>query len=112
VTRTDILRLLTLVIAAAAMALRATDRRLIRTLRRAGADRPQNAKPLMVRSPLARLRFRRLCHAGVIVQVSDGWCYLDLDAFAQYRRARRRRALVVLAVMLPAIGLFWWFIGS
>ena len=107
-TRTDLLRLLTLVIAAAAMALRATDRRLIRTLRSSGADRPQNAKPLTVRSPLARLRFRRLCNAGVIVPVSDGWCYLDPDAYAEYRRTRRRRALVVLAVMLPAIGVFWW----
>ncbi len=107
-TRTDILQLVTLVLAAAAMALVATDRRLIRTLRDAGADRPQNAKPLTVRSPLARLRFRRLSEAGVIVQVSDGWCYLDPDAFAEYRRARRRRALVILAVMLPAIGVVWW----
>ena len=107
-TRTDILGLITLVIAAATIALLAADRRLIRTLRRAGADRPQTAKPLTVRSPLARLRFRRLCNAGVIVQVSDGWCYLDLDAFAQFRRTRRRRALIVLAVMLPAIGVVWW----
>ena len=90
------------------MALVATDRRLVSTLRSSGADRPQNAKPLMARSPLARLRFRRLCDAGVIVQVSDGWCYLDTDAFAAYRRARRRRALVVLAVLLPALGVFWW----
>ncbi len=107
-TRTDILQLLTLVLAAAAMALVATDRRLIGALRSAGADRPQNAKPLTVRSPLARLRFRRLCDAGVIVPVSDGWCYLDPDACAEYRRTRRRRALVVLAVMLPAVGVFWW----
>ena len=107
-TRTDILRLLTLVIAAAATALLATDRRLIHTLRNSGADRPQSAKPLTVRSPLARLRFRRLCNAGVIVQVSDGWCYLDSDAFAKYRRTRRGRALVILAVLLPAIGVFWW----
>jgi hypothetical protein len=108
VTRTDILRLLALLIGAAVMALLATDRRLIRTLRSAGADRPQNAKPLTVRSPLTRLRFHRLCNAGVIVQVSDGWCYLDPDAFAQYRRGRRQRALIVLAVLLPAMGVIWW----
>jgi hypothetical protein len=30
------------------------------------------------------------------------------DAFAQFRRTRRRGALVVLAVMLPAIGVFRW----
>jgi hypothetical protein len=107
-TRTDILQLLALVLGAAATALVATDRRLVRTLWRAGADRPQNAKPLTVRSPLTRLRFHRLCDAGVIVQVSDGWCYLDTDAFARYRRTRRQRAFVVLAVMLPAIGVFWW----
>lgn len=92
----------------AVMALLATDRRLVRRLRNAGADRPQNAKPLVVTSPLARMRLERLVNAGAIVQVSDGWCYLDPDGYAQYRRTRQRRALVVLAVMLPAVAVLWW----
>ena len=107
-TRTEILRLIAALGAIAPMALLAAERRLIRFLRRAGADRPQNAKPVTLRSPLARLRFRRLLHAGAIVQVSDGWCYLDPDGYARYRRARRRRALIVLSVMLPAIAVWWW----
>ena len=107
-TRTDILRLVAALVMTAAWALLASERRLIRTLKRAGADRPQNAKPLVVRSPLTRLGLNRLCNAGAIVQVSDGWCYLDPDGYANYRRSRHRRAVVVLAVMLPAIGVFWW----
>jgi hypothetical protein len=109
VTRTDILRLITALGWVAVTALLAADRRLVRRLRNAGADRPQNAKPLMVTSPLARWRLERLVNAGAIVQVSDGWCYLDPDGYAQYRRTRRRRALIVIAVLVPVLALVWWW---
>ena len=107
-TRTELLRIATTVVWVVVIALLASERRIVRTLRRADATGPGRATTLAARTPLSRFRLRRLIGGGAVVAAGDGRFYLDRDGFARYRRSRRRRALVVASVALPLIAVLWW----
>lgn len=111
-TRTEILRVVASVGWVLAVALLATERRLIRRLRRAAAVSPATAVRLPVRSPITRFRLARLRRAEAVVAAGPERFYLDAAGYGRYRRARRRRALTVLAVALPLIVLLWWVMGG
>lgn len=108
-TRSEILRLTGGLLWLAAFSLVASERRIVRRLRRSRAVDSASAASLSVWSPLIRLRLAWLLRSGAVVGTATGRYYLDDEAFARYRRRRKRRALTVLAVMLPLLGLVWWF---
>ena len=85
-----------------AMAILRTDKRIVRTLRSAGADAPERAVPLTVRRPLGGWRLARLAGAGAIGQVGDRY-FLDLPGYAAFRQRRRLRLLGALAVILATL---------
>jgi hypothetical protein len=111
-TRTEVLRVIASVGWVLAVALLATERRLIRRLRRAAAVSPATAVRLQVRSPITRFRLARLRRAEAVVAAGPERFYLDPAGYGRYRRARRRRALTVLAVALPLIVVLWWVMGG
>ena len=107
-TRTEALRLAAGLVWVLAIAFAAAERRIVRTLMRAAANDPNSSTPLPLRSVFTRLRLARLRRGGAVVATGAGRFYLDPDGFARYRHNRRRRAVIVFAVVLPLVGLLWW----
>lgn len=96
----------------AAMVLR-TDRRLVARLRAAGALSPTTAMSLELSHALARWRLARLQSVGAVGRNTTGDVFLSETGWTAYRRQRRRRVLVALAVIVPfAVVLAWAFGGS
>jgi hypothetical protein len=108
VARTEILRVVATLAWVILIAMLASERRIVRRLRRADATAPETAAALAVRTPLSRFRLRQLIRGGAVVAAASDRFYLDADGFARYRQGRRRRALIVLAVGLPAVAVIWW----
>lgn len=90
----------------AALVLVARRRRLLRTLRAAGADAPDRAIPLG-ESGLSAWWLKRLTAAGVVRQTPAGLYWLDAAAYKGYRRVRIVRVAVVLALASGA-----WFVWT
>ena len=111
-TRTDVLRVIGALAWLLVVAMIATERGLLRRLRSSSAVDPQRAISLEPRSPLARFRLGRLERAGAVVLSPSGRRYLDVDGYARYGQARRRRALKILMVLLPLLVLFALYMGS
>jgi hypothetical protein len=111
-TRTDVLRLIGALGWLLVMAMIGTERRLLRRLRGASAIDAQTAISLEPRSPLTRFRLRRLERAGAVLTTPSGRRYLDAAGFDSYRRARRKLALTILAVVLPMFALLAWYMAS
>lgn len=93
----DILRLLTPLLVAVAMAVVTVRRRLVSTLRRAGATSHAHAVAPPALGPIGSWQLRHLVARGV-VRTADGRVYLDEPRFADDQRARRRRALAAATV--------------
>ena len=89
-------------------AIRRADSRIQSDLRDAQATSPERPTTLSLRSPIARWRLGRLTRAGVVHALDAGRYYWDEHAWSEYRRARRQRALAVLAVLVLATGVLWW----
>lgn len=106
--RAEILQLTGTIASILAGAMVATDRRLIRRLRGADAVSPETAIPIPARWLLVRLRLARLRGSGAVVESGSDRFYLDVAGYEAYRRARRRRAITLLAVLLPLILVVWW----
>ena len=110
-TRTEVLRLVTTLFWVVAIGMLAAERRMIRRLNKDAAVNPDTAVPLSLRSPFARFRLARMLKAGAVVDAGAGRYYLDAEGYHGYRRARRRRAFRVLAVVLALFLLSWWLAG-
>jgi hypothetical protein len=96
----------------AALILR-TDRRLVASLRDAGAVTAATATPLEPQHALARWRLTRLQRVGAIGRNSTGDVFLDATAWEGYRRRRRRRVLFTVAVVVPlAVAIAFAFGGT
>jgi hypothetical protein len=93
--------------AAAVIAIRV--RRIFAFLRARQAVSPERAIPESEVPYSDRWYFRRLVRAGAVKRTDSG-CYLDEAAAQAHRRARRIRALVLLAVVLGADLLYVAFI--
>jgi len=78
-----------------------TDRRIVRLLRRAEAFSGDRAIPVpRAGNPIWRWRIHRMESGGALKR-SNGAIYLDPEGWSAYRRRRRLRALVVLAIAVP-----------
>jgi hypothetical protein len=85
-----------------------TDRRIVRTLRNQHALSRDTAVALPERFGIWRWRVRRLVERGALVRVAPDRTYLDEAGWQAYRTSRRRRILVVLAIVLPVAVLILW----
>jgi DNA-binding transcriptional regulator of glucitol operon len=110
-TRTLILQTIGVLVPIVAALMLRTDRRIVRQLQDAGATSPQRAQQIRVRSPFAPMRLRRLSGAGAVVETAPGYYYLAADEWQAFRALRRKRALVVLAIAVPAVLLLAWWQG-
>ena len=88
--------------------MRRADRHIETELRDGQATSPDRAMTFAPRSPITRWRLSRLIHGGVVHALDAERYYWDESAWLEFRRARRRRALMTLAVMLLAIAILWW----
>ena len=80
----------------------ATDRKIVRRLRAAGATSATHAVEFDPPGPMGPARLRRMVSAGAVRQAGTGY-YLDEKGYLAWRAVRRKRALTVLAVMVVAI---------
>jgi hypothetical protein len=87
---------------ALAAVLVATDRRIVRRLRNAGATTSARALPLDGGSTIERIRLRRMLSVGAVMRHEEGY-YLDEPGFDRWRRTRRRRAVTIVVVLLIVI---------
>ena len=85
---------------AVAVASNAAERRIVGQLRLTGATAHDRATGIRVRGPLARLRLKRLLSNNSIRTEAPDKYYLDEVAYAGLRQTRRRRALMVLALVV------------
>jgi hypothetical protein len=88
-----------------------TDQRIVRTLRKQHALSPDAAVPLPTRFGIRRWRMQRLIGRGAVIQVQPDRVYLDEAGWQAYRTSRRRRMLIVLAILVPAIAYAMWMSG-
>jgi hypothetical protein len=84
-----------------------TDRRIVRALRDKQALSTDSAIALSPRRGIWKWRMRRLMGRGAVVLVPPDRVYLDETGWLSYQRSRRRRVLIVIAILLPLIVLTW-----
>lgn len=104
----DSIRLLAVPLFLAALIIRRSERRIVRALKAAqalSADTAALPPPLNV---LGRWQMRRLQAAGAVVPAGPDRAYFDPGAYAACRRNRRRRALLILPLLLALAGLAVW----
>ena len=101
----DILRLLTPLLLAVAMAVVTVRRRLVRNLVKTGATSAATAVPPPSLGPIGSWQLGHLASRGVIRRVGDR-VYLDEERFAADQRARRRRTLLSAALALAVVAAF------
>ena len=77
----------------------ATDRRIVRRLRAAGAINAAHAVDFDPPGPVGRMRFRRMLSVGAVREAGASRYYLDENNFRAWRVARRKRALAIVAVI-------------
>jgi hypothetical protein len=85
-----------------------TDRRIVGGLRERGALSPEHAVDLPPRNPVMRWRLERLIGRGAVARTDSGSVYLDESGWQAFRSWRRRRALTVIAIMLPIVFLLFY----
>jgi hypothetical protein len=77
----------------------ATDRKIVRRLRAAGAINAARAIEFDPPGPIGRGRLRRMLLVGAVRETDANRYYLDENNFRAWRVVRRKRALAILAIM-------------
>ena len=101
-------RLLGAVAIGTAFAVRTGERRIIDALELAGAVTPETATKLPLTSFLRKMIFRRLLNVGAVGETMMQLQYLDVPGYAAFQSRRRRRAFIVIPLIL-ALGLYSYF---
>ena len=83
----------------------ATDRKIVRRLRTAGATDAAHAIELDPPGPVGPARLRRMIAAGAVHEAGAHRYFLDEAGFRAWRASRRKRAMVVVAIMLAVIAM-------
>ena len=78
----------------------ATDRKIVRRLRAAGALNAAHAVEFEPPGPVGRARLRRMLSVGAVRETGANRYYIDQNNFRAWRVARRKRALAILAIMV------------
>jgi hypothetical protein len=83
----------------------ATDRKIVRRLRAAGAINATHAIEFHPPGPVGRARLRRMLSVGAVRETDANRYYLDENNFRAWRVVRRRRALAVVGIMVVLIAI-------
>jgi hypothetical protein len=83
----------------------ATDRRIARRLRTAGAVNAAHVVEFHAPGPVGPARLRRMVAVGAVREAGANRYYLDENNFRAWRVVRRKRALAVLAIMVALIAI-------
>jgi hypothetical protein len=102
------LQLLAFVPMALAAAVRRSERRAITRLRDAGANTAERAIILESGRPLAGFAHQRLERAGVAQPAGNDRYYLNEAAYDAYRGRRRKRAMVIVALLMMGIAILYF----
>lgn len=81
----------------------ATDKKIVRRLREAGATAPGLAVELDPPGPVGPARLRRMVSVGAVRETSSKRYYLDEQGYRAWRGVRRKRALVIFGIMICVI---------
>lgn len=101
------LRILALLGPLLGAAIRRAERRIQGELRAAHAVSADTAVAIVRESPLRRWRFNRLLNAGVVHAVDGQRFYWDEVAWKGFQRARRRRGLRIVGVVVAVLVTVW-----
>ena len=80
----------------------ATDRKILRRLREAGATDPARAIAFAPPGPVGEARLRRMVSGGAVGQAAGGY-YLDEAGYLRWRAARRKRGLTMVGIMFVIV---------
>lgn len=83
----------------------ATDRKIVRRLRAAGAMNAAHAIEFDPPGLVGRARLRRMLSVGAVRETGASRYYLDENNFRAWRVVRRKRALAVVAIMVVLIAM-------
>lgn len=83
--------------------------RLVRAFAERQAHNAQSARTLAELDLRDSRLLRRMQKRGVVKVVTDGRYYLDLERWSEFKQARRRRVLIVLAAVALVIVAAIWF---
>jgi hypothetical protein len=86
------------------VAMRRSEARIHRQLADARALTAESAIPLSLSRSIDRRRLQSLIHGGAVRLAADSRHFLDSDGWGNYRRNRRRRALLALSVVVALVG--------
>ncbi len=95
--------------AVAAIAIRGSERKLQRRFRAAEAVSQETAISLEGLNRLMRWQKRRLLSRGVLVVAEGERLFWSHEGYAVMRRARRKRALIVLAAVIVGVSVYLGF---
>ena len=84
------------------------ERQTAEAFERAGATSADRARPLdEIGIAPHGIGWRRLTERAIVRQADAGKYYIDLPSWAAARRMRRKRGLIIFAILLLFIGLFY-----
>jgi hypothetical protein len=91
----------------------AVQRRLVRHYQRSAAFGPDSAVPAPASPmPLTRWWRTRLRAAGVLRALPDGREWLDGELWTSYRRARKRRAVAIVLLLVSSLLVAAWLAAT
>ena len=88
-----------------AAAILATDKKIVRRLREAGATAPGLAVELDPPGPVGPARLRRMISVGAVREAGSKRYYLDEQGYRAWRTVRRKRALVIFGITICVIAM-------
>ena len=88
----------------AVAAMRRTEARICRQLADARAFTAESSIQLSLSRSFDKRRLQGLIHGGAVRPTANGLHFLDTDGWGNYQRNRRRRALLVLSVVVALVG--------
>ncbi len=99
---------------AAAAAVAAATRRVIRQLQGAGTVSPETAVAFVSTRRLDGRRLQSLLRQGVVVEAGAGLYWIDEAALAAWRERMRMRLVIVLLIVAAAVAavLLWRMVGA
>lgn len=87
----------------------ASQKRVVRQLREAGATSPERAVPFEAQRQIDSRQMRHLVSHGVVREAGPGFYWVDEAAWDALRRRRFGMVLVAITVVVAAMVILWLF---
>lgn len=99
------------IVAGLAIGARIGERRIVEALEAKGAVDPETATKLPLTNFVRKWHFRRLLNVGAVGETMMQLQYIKVVEYAAYRSRRRRRALIILPLVL-GLGLLFYLLRT